>query len=42
VNSEAVIKQVLGCNWRPRLGELRDALEGQDRASLDMNWEAEM
>ena len=39
---EAVIERVWRCNWRPRLSELREALEGRDRASLDMQLEAEI
>jgi len=30
---EAVIKQGWRCNWRPRLCELRDTLQGRDRSS---------
>jgi hypothetical protein len=32
---EAGIERVWKCNWRPRLSELRDALGGRDRASLE-------
>jgi len=39
---EAVIGRFWTCTWRPRLSELRDALGGRDRASLDMNLEAEI
>jgi len=39
---EAVIERVWRCNWRPRLSELRDALGGRDRASLEMHLEAEV
>jgi len=39
---EAVIERGWRCNWRPRLSELRDALGGRDRASLDMHLEAEI
>ena len=38
----AVIKQVWWCAWRPAWSELRDALGGRDRASLDMHLEAEI
>ena len=37
---EAMIERVWRCTWRPRLSELRDALGGRDRASLDMHMEA--
>jgi hypothetical protein len=37
---EAVIKLVWRCTWRPRSSELRDALGGRDRWSLEMHWEA--
>jgi len=40
VYMEAVIEQVWRCSWRPGSSELRDALRGRDRASIDMNWEA--
>jgi len=40
MNLEAVIERVWRGNWRPRLSELRDALGGQDRASLEMHFEA--
>jgi len=39
---EAAIECVWRCNWRPRLSELRDALGGHDRASLEMHLEAEI
>jgi len=39
---EAVIERVWRCIWRPRLSELTDELGGRDRASLDMNLEAEI
>jgi len=39
---EAVIEGVWRCNWRPRLSELRDALGGRDRVSLEMHLEAEI
>jgi len=43
VNSEmhwvAAMKRVWWCNWRLRLSELRDALGGSDRASLEMQLE---
>jgi len=38
---EAVIEQVWRCTWRPRLSELRAALGGGDRASLEMHLEAD-
>jgi len=37
---EARIERVWRCIWRPRSSELRDALEGRDRASLEMHLEA--
>jgi len=37
---EAVIKRVWTCNWRLKLSELRGALGGRDRASLEMHFEA--
>jgi hypothetical protein len=37
---EAVIKLVWRCNCRLRLSELRDALGGHNRASLEMHFEA--
>jgi len=37
---EAVIEQVWRCTGRPRSSELRDALGGHDRSSLEMHWEA--
>ena len=30
------------CTWRLRSSELRDALGGRDRSSLEMHWEAEV
>jgi len=39
---EAVIERVWRCIWRARLSELRDALGGRDRASLEMHLEAEV
>jgi len=42
IHSEAVIKLVWRRNWRPRLGELRDALGGRVRASLEMHLETEI
>ena len=39
---EAVIELVWRCTWRPRLGELRDALGSRDRVSLEMHLEAEI
>jgi len=35
-----VIYRVWRCTWSPRLCELRDALEGRDRLSSEMHWEA--
>jgi len=32
---EAVIERDWRCNWRSRLSQLRDALGGRDRASLE-------
>jgi len=40
IHSEAVIERVWRCIWRPRSSELRDALGGRDRSSLEMHWEA--
>jgi len=40
IHSEAVMEQVWGCTWRPRSSELRDALAGRDRATLEMHFEA--
>ena len=37
IHTEAVIERVWRCNWRPRVRELRDALGGRDRVSLDMH-----
>jgi len=37
---EAMIELVWRCTWRPRSSELRDALGGRDRSSLEMHWEA--
>jgi len=37
---EAVIERVERCTWKPRSSELRDALGGRDRASLEMQLEA--
>jgi len=42
IHSEAVIERVWRCTWRPRSSELRDALGGRDRSSLEMCWEAEV
>jgi len=39
---EAMIERVWRCNWRLRSSELRDALGGRDRASLEMQLETEM
>jgi hypothetical protein len=39
---EAMMKQGEKCTWRPRSRELRDTLRGHDRASLEMNLEAEI
>jgi len=38
---EAVIERVWRCTWRLRPSELRDALGGRDRASLEMHLETE-
>ena len=40
MHCEAVIERVSKCTWRLRWSELRDALRGHDRASLDMHLEA--
>jgi len=40
MRSEAVIERVWRCTWRPRSSELRDALGGRDRATLDMHLDA--
>ena len=37
---EAVIELVWRCTWRPRTSELREALGGRERSSLEMHWEA--
>ena len=37
---EAVIERVERCTWKPRSSELRDALGGRDRPSLEMQLEA--
>jgi len=37
---KVVIDQVWRCTWRPRSRELRDALGGRDRSSLEIHWEA--
>jgi len=37
---EAVIERVWRCTWRLRSSELRDALGGGDRVSLEMHFEA--
>jgi len=42
IHLEAVIERVWRCNWRPRLSELRHALGGCDRASLEMQLETEI
>ena len=42
MHSEAVTEQVWRCTWKPRWSELRDALTGRDRASLDMHLEADI
>jgi len=39
---EAVIDRVWRCTGRPRSSELRDALGGCGRATLEMHSEAEM
>jgi len=39
---EAVIERVWRCNRRPRSSELRAALGGQDRVSLEMQLKAEI
>jgi len=41
MHSEAVIERVGRCTWRPRSNELRNALGGRDRASLEMQTETE-
>ena len=38
----AVIERVWRCNWRLRLSELRDALGGRDRVSLEVHLETEV
>jgi len=42
MNWEAGIERVWRCNGRLRFSELRDALEGRDRASLEMQSEPEI
>jgi len=39
---EAVIERVWRCTGWPRWSELRDALGGRVRASLEMHWETKM
>jgi hypothetical protein len=39
---QAVIKRVWRCTWRPRSSELKAALGGHDRSSLEMRWETEI
>jgi hypothetical protein len=39
---EAEIECTESCTWRPRWGELRAALAGRDRSSLEMHLEAEI
>jgi hypothetical protein len=39
---EAQIELTQKCTWRPRSTELRDALGGRNRVSLDMHLEAEI
>jgi len=39
---EAVIERFGRCTWRSRSSELRDALGGRDRLSLEMHSEAEI
>ena len=39
---ESGIEPVWRCIWRPRSSELRDALGGQDRASVEMNLETKI
>jgi hypothetical protein len=41
IHFEAMIKREWSCNRRRRLSELRDTLRGRDRASLEMQLEAE-
>ena len=40
MHSEAVMERVWRCTWGPRLSELRDALRGCHRVSLEMHLEA--
>jgi len=42
IHLEAVIERVWKCTWRLRSTELRDALGGGDRASLEMHLETEI
>jgi hypothetical protein len=42
MHCEAVIERVWRFTWRLRSSELRDALGGRDRSSLEMHWEAEV
>jgi len=42
IHWEAVIERVWRCTWRPRSSELRAALGGRDRGSLEMHLEAEI
>jgi len=40
MHTETVIERVWRCTLRPRSSQLRDALGGRDRASLEMHLEA--
>jgi len=42
IHSEAAIERVWSCNWRVRFSELRDALGGRYRPSLEMHLEAKV
>jgi len=39
---EAIIERDWRCTWRPKSSELRDALSGRDRDSLEMQLETEI
>jgi hypothetical protein len=39
---EAVIDRIWRCTWRQRSSEKRAALEGRNRLSLEMHWEAKV
>jgi hypothetical protein len=42
IQLEAMMERLWRCNWRPKLGELRDILAGRDVVSFVMHLEAEI